>query len=166
MTSQGLASENQPENRRRRWILVGMIASLALNLFLAGVVGAWLVRPALFRPAAAPPVTLGLPADRLGERIARRLPPSDRPIIRDAFKNHEQEIRQRLEEWRNALQTSRRSLRADPFDPDAFTAAFNRAEDARNGYQRAVHQAVREAATAMSPEGRIKLTQPPPGRPG
>jgi uncharacterized membrane protein len=165
MTSQGLASENLPGSRRRRWIRVALIASIALNLFLAGLVGVWLVRPAVFRPSAGPPSAVGLPADRLGERLARRLPAPDKPIIRDAFKNHEQDIRQRLDEWRSASQVTRRSLRANPFDPDAFTAAFNRAEDARNGYQRAVHQAVREAAAAMSPEGRIKLTQPP-GRPG
>lgn len=168
MTSQGLVSDNQSGSRTRRWLLVGLVASLALNLFLAGVVGAWLVRPAIFRPAGppGPPPELGLSADRLAERIARRMPPSDKPIIRKSFETHEQEIALRLDEWRKAQQASRRSLRAEPFDAAAFTAAFSRAQEARLGYQMAVHQAVREAAAAMSREGRVKLTQPPPARPG
>lgn len=166
MTSPGIASQNPPGSRRRRWLLVGLVASVALNLFLAGVVGAWLVRPAIFRPSPGPALALGLPADRLAERISRRLPASDKPIFRDAFKKHEQDIWLRLEDWREAQQMSRRSLRADPFDPAAFSAAFNRVQEARLGYQTAVHQAMREAAAAMSREGRVKLTQPPPARPG
>lgn len=165
MTSSGILSENQPRSGRR-WLLVGLVASIALNLFLAGVVGAWLVRPAIFRSSPPPAVELGLSADRLAERIARRLPAVDKPIVRDAFKKHEQDIWARLEEWREAQQASRRTLRANPFDPSAYTATFNRVQEARVAYQVAVHQAVREAAAAMSPEGRVKLGQPLAGRPG
>jgi uncharacterized membrane protein len=166
MTSHGITLEPPTASRRSRWLLVGLVASVALNLFLAGLFGAWLVRPTIFRAPSAPSFELGLPADRLAERLARRMPASDKPILRDAFKKHEQEIGVRLEDWRAAQQMSRRSLRADPFDPGAFGAAFMRAQEARLGYQTAIHEAVREAAAAMSREGRIKLTQPPPGRPG
>jgi uncharacterized membrane protein len=166
MTSVRIASQTPPESRRRRWLLVGLVASIALNLFLAGLVGAWLVRPAVFRSSAPPARVLSLPADRLAERIARRLPDADKPVIRQAFKNHEQEIATRLEDWRAAQQMSRSSLSADPFDPAAFTAAFTRAQEAGLQYQMTVHQAVREAAAAMSREGRLKLTQPPQGRSG
>lgn len=160
MTSQDIISEN-PRWSRRRWLVVGLVGSIALNLFLAGLVGAWLLRPAFIGSRASPAGVSSLTADHIADRIARRLPEPDKPIIRQAFKQHEQEIALSLKAWREAQQMSRRSLRAEPFDPAAFTAAFTRSQEARLTYQMAVHQAVREASLAMTREGRLKLTMSP-----
>jgi uncharacterized membrane protein len=160
MTAPGIVS--QTPQRPRRWLVVGLVGSIALNLFLAGVFGAWLWRPVTGRHSGPPGPTISMTADQIANRVARRLPDADRPILLQAFKNHEDAIRQSLEDWRQAQQGARRSLRAEPFDPDAYTAAIMRSLAARENYNMAIHQAFREAATGMSHDGRVKLAMPGP----
>ncbi len=155
-----------PREGRNRWLSIALVGSIALNLFLVGVVGAWVLKPSLFsgRGPGGPP---GLPtAASIADRIANRLPAADKPILQQAFQEHEKEIRDRLEEMRAAQQNFRRSLRTSPYDPAAFSAAFERLQEARGKANLAIHQAVRDAAGAMSHDGRIKMALPPPPRRG
>ena len=137
---------------RRRWLRVALIASLALNLFFAGLMGVWAVKP-LVRDHRGPG-----PGEGIVERLAGRLPEADQPILRQAFAKRP-DIGRLLDEARKAQQDARRSLRADPFDPDAFQAAAERVRTARDAAQSEIHQAVREAATRMSAEGRARLAR-------
>lgn len=142
----------------RRWLRLALIASIALNLFFVGIVGVWAVKP-LLRDREGPPGG----ATTMTERMASRLPEADRPILRQAFEKRHDDIRRLFDEARAAQRESRRALRANPFDPQAFTAASDRSRAARDAAQAAFSQAIREAATNMSPEGRAKLAQPPRG---
>jgi uncharacterized membrane protein len=133
---------------RWRYLLIG---SLALNLFLAGVLGVWAMRPYFHRQP--PPPQPGT----VSERIANRLPEVDRPVLRQAFAKRQGEINRLFEESRKAQQESRAALRANPFDAAAFDAAAERNRATRNALQDAVHAAMREAAMGMSAEGRERL---------
>lgn len=144
---------------RRRWLRIALIVSIALNLFFVGVIGVWAVKP-LLRDREGPPVG----ATSFTERMASRLPEADKPILRQAFQKRHDDIRRLFDEARAAQRDARRSLRANPFDPDAFSAASDRVRAARDAAQIAIQQAVREAATSMSQEGRAKLAEPPRGR--
>lgn len=137
---------------RGRWLRVALVASLALNLFLAGIMGVWAVKP-LFRGHHG-----SGPGEGIVERLAGRLPEADQPILRQAFAKRP-DIGRLLEEARKAQQDARRTLRANPFDPEAFRAATERVRAARDAAQSEIHQAVREAATQMSAEGRTKLAR-------
>lgn len=152
-------SRGQP---RGRWVRIALIGSIALNLFFVGIVGVWVVKP-LWRGHFGAP---GPVADNLTERMTSRLPDADKPILRQAFQKRQDDIRGHMKTARAAQQDARRSLRATPFDPDAFSAASDRARAARDAAQIAMHQAMREAAIAMSAEGRAKLAQPPRGQRG
>lgn len=147
---------------RWHWLRIALIGSIALNLFFVGIVGVWAVKP-LWRGHFGAP---GPVADNLAERMTSRLPDADKPILRQAFEKRQDDIRSHMKIARAAQQDARRSLRANPFDPDAFSAAFNRARTARDAAQIATHQAMREAAIAMSAEGRGRLAQPPRGQRG
>lgn len=143
---------------RARWLKIALVGSVALNLFLAGVIGAWVLRPQFVeRSASASPPTAG----SIASRMAARLPNADRPILHQAFEAHEREIGEHFKQWRMAQQMTRLALRNDPYDGDAFTAAFERAQEARDKFQMAIHQATREAAGRMSHDGRMKLAQSP-----
>lgn len=161
MDASALTSDS-PGGRGRRWLRIALIASVALNLFFVGIVGVWAVKPMLRDRHG--PAELG--ANSFTERMASRLPDADKPILRQAFQKRHDDIRRLFEEARTAQRDARRSLRANPFDPDAFSAASDRARAARDAAQAAIHQAVREAATTMSQEGRTKLAEGPRGRRG
>ena len=156
MDGSSIASDSRGE-RCRRWIRLALIGSIALNLFFVGVVGVWAVKPLWRdRPGGPGPVAGGI-----AERMVQRLPDADKPILGQALQKRQDDIRRLLDEARAAQQDARRSLRANTFDPSAFSAASDRTRAARDGVQAAIHQAVREAATTMSREGRAKLAQPP-----
>ena len=155
-------SSSQREDSRRRWFRNGLIVSLALNLFLVGIVGVWAFRP-LWRERFEAPAPI---AENLTKRMMNRLPDADKPILQQAFHKRHDDIRAHMKMARAAQQDARRSLRADPFDPELFSAASQRARAARDTAQVAMHQAMREAAIAMSAEGRARLAQPPRGQRG
>lgn len=146
----------------RPWFRFALIGSLALNLFFVGVAGVWAVKP-FWRSHFGPPPPV---AENLAERMSARLPEADRHILRQAVQKRQDEIRAHMKTARGAQRDIRRTLTADPFDPDAFTAASNRARAEREAAQIAMHQAMREAAIAMSAEGRARLAQPPRGSRG
>lgn len=143
--------------RRRRWLRNGLIASLALNLFLGGIIGVWAVRP-LFRDNPQPSV------GGMMDRMAARLPEADRPVLRQAFGKRQDEIGRLFQEARQAQQAVRKSLRAQPFDPAAYDAATARAREARAAIETVMQSATREAALGMSAEGREKFAQRGRGR--
>jgi uncharacterized membrane protein len=142
----------------RYWTRIALIASIALNLFFIGVAGVWAVKP-LLHDRDAPPGG----ANSFAERMASRLPDADKPILMQSFQKRHDDIRRLFDEARAAQRDARRSLRADPFDPAAFAAASARVRAARDAAQAAIHQAVLEAATNMSADGRAKLAQPSRG---
>jgi len=157
----GSASTSDGRGRRRRWLRIALIISVALNLFFVGIVGVWAVK-SLLRDREGPPIG----ATSMAERMASRLPQADRPILLQAFQKRHDDIRRLFDEARTAQRDSRRALRANPFDPEAFAAASDRSLAARDAAQAAFSEAVREAATNMSAEGRAKLAEPPRGRRG
>lgn len=148
---------------RRPWLRFVLIGSLALNLFFVGMAGVWAVKPFWRSHFGPPPPPI---AENLAERMSARLPEGDKVILREAVQKRQDEIRAHMKTARGAQRDIRRSLRADPFDPDAFTAASNRARAERDAAQIAMHQAMREAAIVMSAEGRARLAQPPRGSRG
>lgn len=145
------------DGRGRRWMRGALIVSVAVNLFLAGVVGVWAVKPMFRDRGGEPPGG----ATSIAERMASRLPETDGQILRQAFQKRHDDMRKLFDEARAAQRDSRRALRATPFDPAAFAAASQRSIAARTAVQEAFNQAMGEAAAGMSTDGRAKLAQPP-----
>jgi uncharacterized membrane protein len=136
---------------------IALVASLALNLFLTGIVGVWAVRPLFHEP---PPPSVG----GMMDRMSRRVPEADRPILRQAFAKRQDEIGRLFQEIRQSQQAVRASLRAEPFDPAAYDAATERARQARAAIESVMQSATREAVMAMSHEGRERFAQRGRGR--
>jgi uncharacterized membrane protein len=139
---------------RRRGRLI-LIASLALNLLLIGVVGVWAVRP-FFRGPPRPPQF-----GRMVERMAHRLSDADAAALRHAYDSRHAQMDKLNVDVRDARRNVRRALQADPFDPDALKSALDSVRSARSAVEEEIQDVMRDGATNMSPEGRRRLARGP-----
>lgn len=141
----------------RRW-RVALALSLALNVLLIGVVGAWAARP-LFRGPPAPP-----DFSRVIDRTAHRLDDADAAVLRRAYEARRDDVARASGVVRAARSKVGRALRAEPFDADALGGAMNEVSAARASFEAVIQDVMRESAVAMSPEGRRALARGSRGR--
>jgi uncharacterized membrane protein len=131
------------------WFLVG---SLALNLFLIGVVGAYQLRGHGIEPRA-------LRSPLRIEEIAETLPRADAARLEAVFRAHEAEIAEYSAAIRQAQNRERDGFRAQPFDRAAVAASMAEARFNHDAAKRVIHDVIIEAAQQMSPQGRAKLAE-------
>jgi uncharacterized membrane protein len=132
-----------------QWFLVG---SLALNLFLIGVVGAYQLRGHGVDPRA-PRTQLRI------EQIAETLPRADAARLEAVFRAHAGELGEYNAAIGQAQDRQRDGFRAQPFDPKPVAAAMAATRFNHDAAKRVVHEVILEAAEQMSPEGRAKLAE-------
>jgi uncharacterized membrane protein len=135
--------------RAPRWLWIALIASLALNFLVLGVVARsmWHHPP----PGGDRIATIGLvgyvrslPAERREE--LRRIMEQERPRLRP--------LRQELRQLRGELMEI---LRTDPLDKVRLTAAQTRILDSEIEMRRIINQTVATVAERMTPEERRAL---------
>lgn len=153
-------------NAKPRRLAVALIASVGVNLLLAGVI----VGGMGFRPFLGPGGPGGPSGpDGMIERLAERLNPKDAKIVRDAVRAHRSEFVKNDPERREFPNRIRAALVADPFDPEALRRVLD-AEDARDAaFREQLRRTAVRVATEIDPESRkiIAETRPdgPPPRP-
>lgn len=139
----------------RRWLFT---ISISLNLFFAALIGAqWLNRP----PGPHGPPGRPDPM-RMAEDLARTLPANDGEILRAAFAAHAASATGAAAEDADPMTQVRRVLATEPFDRTALQAALEAVQANRQALEAAISDALLDAATRMSPEGRRRLGQWPP----
>jgi len=148
-------------DRSSRWLLVG---SLALNLFFIGTIGALALRH-LVMPAQPAVTERPRTAAARIERLAAPLPAADAEKLRAAFHAHEAAAEQGRDGLNRALAHLQEALRIQPFDPAQLRAALTEIRAARPPYEQVMAEIYLAGASAMSPEGRIKLADWPAPRP-
>lgn len=145
------------ERTSRRLVL----ASLALNLFFVGVAGALIVRNYASAPAPSAPVDRSVAA-RI-DRLAATLPAADADLLRAEFREHTATVEPARDTYRRAQDAVRQVLRTEPFDGVALRAAMAQTRAARQALDEALQDVIAAAAARMSPAGRRKLAEWPPG---
>lgn len=136
----------------RLTLRLGLVLSLALNLFLAA---------ALAAPHVLPPPPGRDREARIVERIVERLPAEDRPVFRDAHARHADKLKSEFQAWRQARADARAALAAEPLDAAALERALAESRRASEAIQATMHAVTLEAAPKMSPEGRRGLLPGP-----
>ncbi|MGE0119859.1 MAG: periplasmic heavy metal sensor [Dongiaceae bacterium] len=142
----------------RRWITVlggVLLVSLALNLFLGGIIAGrglsqrggfdWQMTPAKLK--------LGL------ERVSRSLPSADAELLEASFESQRADITQRFQALQEARRTVGAALRAEPYDPTAFAAAYEAMQARSQGLQAAIHGVIKESVAQFSVEGRTAVAE-------
>lgn len=122
----------------RNLLIGGLLVSLGVNMFLAGL--------ALSRLRPPPPIN----PMRMVDHIADQLPPADAAILREAVETRRVGMMEEELKMRTFPERLRAALQAEPFDPSAFAAVFG--EGCRRDSD--FGSAMVEAAQKMSPEGR------------
>jgi uncharacterized membrane protein len=140
-----------PASASPRWLLLG---SLALNLFFIGVAAALMIR------SPAPP---DRSISARIERLAATLPAADADKLRGQFKANRAAVESARDGYDATRETMRQALRREPFDIDAMRAAMSKTRTARQNFDLVLQSMIATAAAEMSPAGRNKLAEWPPG---
>jgi uncharacterized membrane protein len=132
-----------------------LFGSLALNLFLIGIASALLIRE-----PEIPDRSIGA---RI-ERLASTLPSSDADKLRSEFRAQREAVNDTRGAYDKSRDGIRAVLRSEPFDPNAMRAAMGNARAVRQQFDQVMQGIMVKAAGEMSPLGRQKLAEWPPGR--
>jgi len=142
----------------RRWITIlgaALVVSLALNLFFGGVIVGH-----RFGPRGGFDWQLTPAGLRLGmERVLRALPDNDAKLVRGLFEAQRADITQRFQALQDARKAVGAALKAEPFDPAAFTAAYEAMQARSQELQAAVHGVIKAAIPQLSAEGRAAIAE-------
>ena len=133
-----------------RWVGWALVASLALNLFLAGVIGVrfwrehWREAPERAMAGAFGPMG----------RIAGSMPESSRAKVKAVMETRQQQLRESGREYRRARAEAMQALSAEAYDKGRAEAAFAEARRRADAMSEVVHAAMIEASSQLTPEER------------
>jgi len=135
-----------------RWLVVALVASVSVNMFVAG----WYVgqesNPS--RPAAR-----GGGVKATLESLARDLSPQSARTLRKALHARAPEVRPVLQDLRDAREDLRDALAADPFDRNVLAEAQARVRQATATLQRVLHNTLAQVAGEMPVRDRRLLAR-------
>ena len=135
-----------------RWVGWALMASLALNLFLGGVIGVRFWREHWRDGPERMAGQLGPTA-----RLAAAFPESGREKVKAALDAKQQELRDRGREFRRTRAEALQVLSAEPFDRAKVTAAFAEARRTADAMSMIAQDAIIEAGEKLTSEERKAL---------
>jgi len=146
--------------RTGKWLAAAFTASLAVNVFLAGLfIGQKMTAPPpppgmAFRPPERPG-DRAMPA--VLDRVADALPPDQRSTFLSVMEKHRSDIVAAGAAVRDARTKVRDLMASDQFDRTATEAAMGDLRERQTAFQRALQAAFVEAAQALPPDGRRQM---------
>lgn len=139
--------------RRGRWIFPALIASLALNLLVAGSMGAAFWQHSHGKPGSWRGDEVGL------MRFVGKLPKDRQQMLRDDIKLARETLKPMREAARVAWEDANTALAAEPFNKDGAAAAFQRMTDAEATWKTAIGAILIDTAAKLTPDERKMLTE-------
>lgn len=139
--------------RRRRWLGAALVASLAINLFLVGLLaGGWLAqRPdAAFNPAAGPGFM---------PHMIRSLPPQAREAAIERFAERRGALRSQMLELRQARRAVYQALTAEEFDRGTLEVALTDLRRQAFDLQAGLHAGIVAVAGELADEDRQAMAE-------
>lgn len=139
-----------------RWLYVGLIASVALNLFLGGlIVGAVVVARRAGEARAMPAAVLRAPIWRAGDGLDQPYRQAFRKTVREAVLATRDDIR----EGRRLRQEALGQVGQPAYDPAAVIAKLRRGRALDQQARGEVEDAIMRFATTLPPDQRAILSQ-------
>ena len=130
-----------------RWSMVLLIASLALNFIIVG-----LVAGSIWRVRAHQPAVRGVTPNLLG--YAASLPQERRDLIWNATAEQRQHIRPFRRDIRTAREEVMQAIAAEPFDGEKFATAQGRLAEAYTRARAAVQELDLKITVELTPQER------------
>jgi uncharacterized membrane protein len=146
----------QGGSRTRRRLL---IASIVLNVFLIGAIGAGVAaRHGLIFDGdrGRPPRAFDLPSPR---KIRAVLPEDSRPVAEAMFAAHRDEMRGRIRALFEARRQVAAAMRAEPFDRVALDAAFAELRTRQDDVATAAQGIIADLAAELDAESRGRIAE-------
>ncbi|MBI4081080.1 MAG: periplasmic heavy metal sensor [Candidatus Lambdaproteobacteria bacterium] len=134
--------------RSNPWALA-LLASLVLNLFLAGLLAGRILSSADRMDAMFRHYTMRWATRVLGDE--------GRPLMDQVWSRHNSRLEPRLQELRASRKGVADVLATEPFDAQALARAFDRLSAATQAAQQALHPALVELAGLLTPAQRKRL---------
>jgi uncharacterized membrane protein len=160
-----------------KWVLALLVVSLALNLFIGGIiVGQRLHHHGPRLDVARERADSDRRVFTFLDRMAGILPPDDRKQFLTVIDTYRGELGHADSGVREAREKVRTAIAADPFDRNALEQAFEQTSVRWAEMSKVLHAAMADAISHLSPEGRKALAAfdpnardrgpPPPPPPG
>jgi uncharacterized membrane protein len=149
--------------RAGKWVLAALIASLGVNLFVGGMVLGGRFHhppPGMFQSEGRErgAADRGMSAFVM-DRMAGALPREARGEFRRTVGEHRAAMAEADKNFRGARDKLRAAMAAEPFDRAALDAAFAEMRTRMGESQAAMHAALTDAASRLSPEARKRLSE-------
>ena len=141
----------EPSAPRRRWLVPLLVASLALNLLVAGAILGRSFSPEAQRSKdrVAGPVR-----SVVGEPFVRALSREDRKALGDDIRREAPRIRENRESLRDRVEAFLTALRSDPFEPEVVRQLMVDQRSVAQGRQELGEVLLLNRLSAMSAEER------------
>lgn len=140
------AIQDQPDaNRIGKWIRIGLVVSLGLNIFLGGFVAARMLGP---KPQRVTPEIVGLNLRDLPQGLSQEV----REDLEDSMRDHQREIRRAYKDYRDQQREINQLLREEKLNEQAVERAYVQLRrlnaEVQGPMQRALVDAIRKMDTA------------------
>ncbi len=145
---------NNPDPRavKRRWVKPLLIASLAINLAVAGLmVGAVFGDKRHGRHDS--PIAGGM------RPYLSALPEAQRPLVRQKLQENRETLRASRERMRHASRTIRLAIAAEPFDAETLKQAFATQRALYDGLAEGSHNALADIVATMTDVQRAEFLE-------
>ena len=135
---------------KSKWMLGALLVSLAINLSIAGFVGAQWFRHSGFGPPQA-----SLMFDR--RAALSTLEEKERKEINRIWRSHRPELKEELRGFRKTKNSLSRLLSAEDVDEDAIKSVFSKMNSHRSAVENTLYSALLQTAQALPSENRQKF---------
>lgn len=138
--------QDQPDpDQIGKWLRIGLVASLGLNIFLGGFVAARMLGP---KPQAVAPEIVGLNLRGLPQGLSLQV----REELEDSLREHQREIRRAYKDYRIQQREISQLLREEKLNEKAVARAYEQLRrlnvQVQGPIQRALVDAIRKMDTA------------------
>lgn len=147
-TDTGASGSPLPAVQSRRWLVIALITSLAINLVFIGALAGRIIS----RQHAGPmPRHLGW--------MLRELDPQIRQQLLPQMQDYAEQVRPLHKSLRQAQHSLRSVLATEPLDVEALTAALNELQKTSNILQTSMHEEIVTLASQLGPEQRMRIAR-------
>jgi uncharacterized membrane protein len=136
--------------RTNRYLIAGLVVSVAVNLVMGGFIIGRLNHPGQM-------VRAGMMGAMV--KIAQKLPAEDRDLLKSALKTAKPDLEQAMENRRQAQQSIKTALMTEPFDNKQFQAGLDQLSSSTDQGRDRLHDMILDLAPRFSPEGRKIIAQ-------